>query len=522
MITNPILRGFNPDPAICRKGENYYIATSTFEWFPGVQIFHSRDMKNWRLVCRPLDRVSQLDLRGVDNSGGVWAPCLSYADDLFWLIYSAVHSFNGPYKDSPNYLVTAPEITGPWSEPVYLNSSGFDPSLFHDADGSKWLLNQRWCHRQGANSFDGIVMQAYNHGVRKLVGPIYQLWEGSHLGSTEGPHLLKRNDWYYLITAEGGTGFEHAISVARSRTITGPYELHPDNPLLSARSNPDLPLQKTGHGGFVECADGSWYTTHLCARPVERRGACILGRETGLQKIEWNAVDWPVLSQGGNEPSLLVVEPELPAHPEFSPSNEGDFTEGIPDCYQSLRIPITSDWAEAIPEANALRLYGRESLHSRFEQSLLGRRITSLESDFTARVQINPVDYQHAAGIVAFYDTNKWYYLRITRDLDGICRLGLERMVDGIHSEYAKDALDWPLANACLRFDLQGRSLRAHYSEDGSLFKPIGPELDATILSDEFGKGHGFTGAFFALACQDLSGRRANATFDQVVYNAGS
>jgi xylan 1,4-beta-xylosidase len=141
-IHNPILRGFNPDPSILRVGDDYYIATSTFEWFPGVQIHHSRDLVNWRLLTRPLDRLSQLDMLGNPDSGGIWAPCLSFADGLFYLIFTDVKAWKGnAYKISHNYLITAPAITGPWSEPIYLNSSGFDPSLFHDDNGRKWLLN---------------------------------------------------------------------------------------------------------------------------------------------------------------------------------------------------------------------------------------------------------------------------------------------------------------------------------------------------------------------------------------------
>src|SRR5207244_12626320 len=143
-IKNPILRGFNPDPSILRVGDDYYIATSTFEWFPGVQIHHSKDLVNWHLLTRPLTRTSQLDLRGNPNSAGVWAPDLSYYDGLFYLIYTDVKSLDWIYNDTHNYLVTAPNIMGPWSEPIYLNSSGFDPSLFHDEDGRKWLLNMQW------------------------------------------------------------------------------------------------------------------------------------------------------------------------------------------------------------------------------------------------------------------------------------------------------------------------------------------------------------------------------------------
>ena len=169
MIRNPILPGFNPDPSICRVGNDYYIATSTFEWYPGVQIHHSTDLVNWKLIGRPLNRASQLDMRGNPDSCGIWAPCLSYADSVFWLVYTDVKRYDGNFKDSHNYIVTAPGITGPWSEPVYVNSSGFDPTLFHDDDGRKWFLNMVWNYRTesvGGNpktpAFDGILLQEWD------------------------------------------------------------------------------------------------------------------------------------------------------------------------------------------------------------------------------------------------------------------------------------------------------------------------------------------------------------------------
>nr|MCU0908226.1 family 43 glycosylhydrolase [Paracoccaceae bacterium] len=165
MIRNPILPGFNPDPSFCRVGEDYYIATSTFEWYPGVSLYHSRDLVRWRLVSRPLRRAAQLDMRGNPDSCGIWAPCLSWSDGRFWLVYTDVKRLDGAFKDAHNYIVTCPTIDGEWSDPWYVNSSGFDPSLFHDDDGRKWFVNQQWNHRgrgTGGNpkhaSFDGILL----------------------------------------------------------------------------------------------------------------------------------------------------------------------------------------------------------------------------------------------------------------------------------------------------------------------------------------------------------------------------
>src|SRR5258705_3126622 len=208
-IQNPILKGFNPDPSIVRVGDDYYIATSTFEWFPGVQIHHSKDLKNWRLLTRPLNRASQLNMLGDPDSCGIWAPCLSHDGDQFYLIYTDVKRYGrtsvggaagASLRDFHNYMVTCTTIDGEWSEPVYLNSSGFDPSLFHDDDGRKWLVNMLCDHRPGQNRFAGILGQEYSGKERSLTGNRELIFEGTALGLTEAPHLYKRNGYYYLLT----------------------------------------------------------------------------------------------------------------------------------------------------------------------------------------------------------------------------------------------------------------------------------------------------------------------------------
>lgn len=161
-VRNPIIRGFNPDPSIIRVGKDFYIATSTFEWFPGVQIHHSKNLADWRLIKRPLNRKSQLDMLGVPDSCGVWAPCLSHYEDTFYLIYSNVKSFDGIWKDTPNYLVTTQDISDEWSDPIFIDSSGFDGSLFHDYDGRKWYSSMITDHRKG-KFFGGIILQEYDH-----------------------------------------------------------------------------------------------------------------------------------------------------------------------------------------------------------------------------------------------------------------------------------------------------------------------------------------------------------------------
>ena len=375
-IRNPILPGFNPDPSILRVGDDYYIATSTFEWYPGVQIHHSRDLIHWRLLTRPLRRASQLNMLGDPDSCGIWAPCLSYSDGLFWLLYTDVKRYGrtsqggatgAGWRDTHNYLVTSPSIDGDWSDPIYLNSSGFDPSLFHDDDGRKYLVNMLLDHRPGHNRFGGIVLQEYSPAERKLVGPIHNIFKGTPIGFTEGPHLYKRNGYYYLLTAEGGTGWGHAVTMARSRELTGPYELHPDVYILTARFRPDIELQRAGHADLVETQNGETYLVHLCGRPLPNRGRCTLGRETAIQPMAWSDDGWLRTVDGAGLPYTEVAAPALPQHPfPAAPEREDFDSPTLPLDFQWLRSPWPEELFSLTARPGYLRLYGRETIGQPF------------------------------------------------------------------------------------------------------------------------------------------------------------
>ena len=518
-IRNPILPGFNPDPAICRAGDDYYIAASTFEWFPGVQIHHSRDLVHWRLLTRPLTRASQLDMIGNPDSCGVWAPCLTYSDGLFWLVYTDVKTRSARFMSLHNCLVTAPDIEGPWSEPIHLNASGFDPSLFHDDDGRKWVVNMLNDFRAGKNRFAGILLQEYSHEERRLIGPIANIFPGTSLGSTEAPHLYKRDGWYYLMTAEGGTGYDHAVTMARSKDIAGPYEVDPANPILTSRGT-DARLQKAGHASLVEAPDGGCYIAHLCSRPVwvcDRRRS-ILGRETALQECRWTDDGWLRLESGGTTPQDEVAAPDLPPCPFDAPPEREDFgSTDLPMAFQSLRAPVDETWASLTERPGRLRLYGREGTTSRHRQSLLARRIESLDCEASTCVSFRPESFQQMAGLTAFYNVLTHYYLFVTHDeAAGRC-VKLVAMDQGAYSEPAGAGV--PLGNAdpvLLKLSLRERVLQFAWSLDGSAWQTIGPKLDATILSDEYCSG--FTGAMVGVACQDLTGRRLHADCDWFDY----
>lgn len=520
-ISNPILAGFNPDPSICRVGEDYYIATSTFEWFPGVQIHHSRDLANWTLLTRPLNRASQLDMRGAPDSGGVWAPCLTHDGEKFWLVYTDMKRHHGSFKDGHNYVVAATDIEGPWSDPVFLNSSGFDPSLFHDDDGRKWLLQMLWDHRARPEIFAGIAIQEYDGEAQKLIGQREVIFYGSDLKFTEGPHLYKRNGFYYLMTAEGGTGYEHACTLARSRDLFGPYVLHPETHILTTKDDPLHPVQRAGHGDLVDTPDGRSYLVYLMGRPSTEHRRTILGRETSIQEVEWRADDW-LWVKGGTLPILNSTESATPAaeHYDFSGPD-------LPLDFQWLRTPEPERIFSTTEKPGVLRLFGRESIGSWFEQALVARRQTDFDYRAETEVDFSPTDERHMAGLTAYYGRHALMYLAVTAHSDGkrelLIMTALADNPTGRLS-YPGEPVSIP-QHGKVRLALEVRNFRLQFFyalEHDNQFTPIGPDFDASILSDEASvasRGGCFTGAFVGMCAQDLNGLGLAADFSYFDYS---
>ena len=527
MIRNPILPGFNADPSICRVGEDYYIATSTFEWYPGVQIHHSRDLANWTLVSRPLNRAALLDMRGNPDSGGIWAPCLSYADGRFWLVYTDVKRLDGAFKDAHNYITTCESIDGEWTDPWYVNSSGFDPSLFHDDDGRKWFVNLRWNHRgsgTGGNpahdSFDGIVLQEWSP-EGGLTGPVRTIYHGTDRGLTEGPHLFKRDGWYYLTVAEGGTGYGHAVTMARSRSIDGPYETHPDSHVITTAHAPDHPIQRTGHGQYVEAPDRTGWHTFLMGRPFEHDGKrwCPTGRETGIAQVEWRD-GWLYLTGGGQLPP---VEIDVPAQQAPRAPVVHDRFDRLPDEFQWLRTPYPDRIMEV--KSGTLVLTGRESLGSPFEQALVARRQEDRRYRAETAVDLDPATYQHAAGLTTYYNAHKFHAALVSAGEEGRVL-----SIVSCNGDWPAQKLTWPLPGPVtladgpveLRVDVDGPWQQFHWRQGGE-WQALGDRLPAYLISDEGGKGEhaSFTGAFVGMVCFDTSGMAGTARFSRFGYWPG-
>jgi len=540
-IKNPILKGFHPDPSIIRVGEDYYIATSTFEWWPGVRLHHSKDLIHWELIGYPLNRISQLDLKGVGASQGVWAPCLTYDKGVFYLLYTVVNSFYCNMYDTNNYLVTATDIHGPWSEPVALNNFGFDPSLFHDEDGRKYMVSMVTDHRVPKKYKGRLILQEYDPVQQKMVGPVKDIYKADKI-FLEGPHILKRKDWYYLFSADTGTGELHGQTMQRSKSVWGPYEMYQADfmertsqdeaySILTSRHHKDILLQKSGHCDLVETQDGEWYAVHLCGRASDQRNPkdaerfpdarrYMLGRETAVQKMRWTKEDWLELEDGSNVPKELVPAP-ICADQYGSTEEErkacfrDDFEEEQLSLeYQSLRIPMTERYLSLTKRPGYLRMYGRSGLASKFSQTLIAVRLTEYDCRIRTRLEFEPTVFKQMAGLIVMYDTDNYLYLHISHDEDvGKCVTLLK--AENKRYEYLTDYLPIPREAAIeLRAVMQKGVLSFAYQVEGEEWVEIASGVDGTFLSDEACAEGWFTGAMTGICCQDLTGFGNYADFD--------
>lgn len=535
-IANPVLTGFHPDPSICRCGEDYYIATSTFEWFPGVRIFHSRDLAHWRLVSRPLDRISQLDMTGNPDSGGIWAPCLSYADGQFWLLYTDVKVIDAPWKNGRNFLVTAKDIAGPWSEPIPMGNGGFDPSLFHDDDGRKYYVYRKWGPRHHSNPNNHILLQEYFPDEHKLSEKRVRLFSGTHRKLTEGPHIYKRGNFYYLLVAEGGTVYQHTATVARSEKLFGPYELHPDETIVTTAHCPENTLQKAGHASLVHTHTDEWYLAYIVARPLvldsqdvtdDMRGYCPLGRETAIEKIYWKD-DWPY-AVGGQHAKNFVDAPDMEAR-EWSENeyfvDTFDSAELDPE-WQTLRIPFSRTIGELIPEQSILRLYGRDSLVSLFTQATVAQRWRHFNFEASTQLSFQPRNDQQTAGLVCYYNTLNWVYCFVDFDEELNCRTIKVIQVDKGDALYCLHEKPIVVSQAAshiwLKVSVNEAVFQFSFSLDGIEWHAIEHTFPAWKLSDDYIMGKGFfTGAFVGLHCADISADGCHADFHRFEYCPGA
>jgi len=514
LLHNPVVRGFAPDPSLVRVGGWYYMATSSFEWFPTLPIHRSRDLAHWEYAGHVRGAAPGDSLAGVPDSGGIWAPSLSWDGERFWVTYAVVRSVGTPYFDADTYVSTAADVGGRWTAPRRVASHGFDPALFHH-EQRLWLLNLQNDHRPGGRRFAGIVLTELDRETLNPVGGTHLLLQHERL--VEGPKLLRREGWYYLVLAEGGTGFEHGVRVARSRAITGPYELD-DRPLLTSRDDSSLPLQKAGHGELVQTPDGDWVLSHLTARPVQTPHGprCTLGRETAIQAVAWDD-GWPRMPHGGWHPA---VEVDVPTRPEPLPPRLADSEELLGWPWSTLRAAPDPSWADTASRPDWIRLRGRHGPESRWAHSLLAQRITEHRAEAEVTVEARPSTFTQAAGLMLRYSADAWLSLDVTwAEPEGEGQHGqqwrgggrtvlslVEREEFGTRRAAVVDVdTDGPLT---LGLTVDGAEARFWYVRDG-IRTPVGEPLDFGKLSDDYGSKLRFTGSMAGIHAVDL----VDATF---------
>ncbi len=530
MITNPILPGFNPDPCICRKNDDYYLAVSSFEWFPAIPIYHSRDLKNWELLTHAIRDEKELDLKKLPSAKGIWAPDLTYceSDDLFYMVYGVMNSMNARYFEIDNYLITAKDIEGPWSEPVYLHSAGFDAAMLHDDDGRKYVVSLDWETRENYEKPGEISISEYDPIEKRIKGYPKRIWRGgTDRGCIEAPRITKHDGYYYIMCAEGGTGYNHCVSMGRSQNVFGPYERDPQNPIITSAPgnpyerkdadhlkpvyfNPDSVLQKSGHGSYVELPTGEVYLFHLTARPfitedenIRTKYRCTLGRETAIEKMEWTKDGWLRMKDGSNLAKVEVEEPSLP---------ECVFPEAASkDCFDGERLknfyyaPRISPESFCTIENGKLKMRGQESLTSLNKVSLLCRKLTSLKTRVTTKMHFEPEVFQHSAGLVIYYDNMNYAFLRkYYSESLGSAAIMVQQLENGQRRQWLDEriAVD-SLEDVYFRLNIEGRRTFFEWSKDGEVYSKIGPDLDTSKYSDEYCKYGEFTGTMVGIACED-------------------
>jgi alpha-N-arabinofuranosidase len=524
---NPVLAGFYPDPSITRVGTAFYLVNSTFTYFPGIPVFRSFDLVHWRQIGNVIDRPSEVSFDGLGGSRGMYAPTIRFHDGLFYVVCTSVNA-------GGNFLSVAKDPAGPWSDPVWLPQllDGIDPSLFFDADGKVYLLNNGL--PVGPPKYDGhraIWIQEFDLAARKVVGPRKVLINGGvdfskHPVWIEGPHMYRHDGWYILMCAEGGTSTQHSEVVLRSRSPWGPFKPFAANPILTQRDLPAdraSPITNAGHADLVEAGDGSWWAVFLASRPYEIVHYNT-GRETFLLPATWRD-GWPSILAAGKEIPYVAAAPADPGMAEVSITGRpplpttGNFTwrdefdsPVLQPQWLYVRVP-KQPWADLTRRPGWLTISAlRTPLESLQNMSFLARRQQHLAFDASTELEI-PREMGIAVGLAAFQNENYWYFLAVRRraapSVPGeasarpqqaeaaqhapALELFLEKRGGKQTETIARVALDEG-ARVKLKIAANARAYSFYFDEDGSGWRPLRENDDGSILSTDVAGG--FVGAF--------------------------
>ncbi|MCF7802957.1 MAG: glycoside hydrolase family 43 protein [Candidatus Marinimicrobia bacterium] len=543
MFTNPILSGFYPDPSVCRVDSNYYLVNSTFSYYPGIPVFHSRDLVHWELLGYAMDRAGQLNLDSLGVSRGIFAPAINHYRGTFYITSTVVDG-------GGNFVITAQDPAGPWSKPVWLPEvNGIDPSLFFDTDGKAYLVYNS-IPPNNSPKYQGhrtIRIREFNTDNLGTRDEEYILVNGGTDISNEpiwieGPHLFHLTEtgkdptgndgYYYLIAAEGGTGYEHSEVVFRSKNVFGPYTPFEDNPILTQRDLPpdrEHPITSTGHADMVRTVDGDWWATFLGCRPYEpyEKDYYNTGRETFLTPVEW-IEGWPIINPDHEEvqyqyPYPVSAAEETPQSPYGGDiSYTDDFeTEKLDLNWMFLRT-VHEEWYALNSEDGTLRIQVRpETCAGKGNPSFLGRRQQNLYCSASTRLSFSPRYDGEKAGLLIFQNGDHFYYLCKSsengRQVVQLFRSVAEDTATGEMKLLNSRFLDDDTGDLWLKITAEGNTYSFHFATEAAQWILLRGELDASFLSTKVAGG--FVGAFFALYTTSLGQPSENsAVYDWFKY----
>ena len=496
---NPVIPGFYPDPSVCRVGEDYYLVTSSFEYFPGVPVFHSRDLVHWQQIGHCLTSPSQLPLEGCRASGGIYAPTIRHHNGKFYMITTNV-SHGG------NFIVTAANPAGPWSEPLWVEQGGIDPSLFFDGDGKAYLQSNAT-----VDGKIGIAQAEIDPDSGKLLSETRHIWGGTGGRYPEAPHLYKIDGIYYLMIAEGGTEYGHMETIARSPSVWGPFEACPRNPILSHRNHGFSEIQGTGHADLVQAHDGSWWMVFLAFR-MTKPMFHNLGRETFLAPVTWED-GWPVVN-AGREITLDMPVDTLPAHSFPALPVRDDFNgRELALCWNYLRNPHNEHYS-LTARPGWLKLGGTaDTLDMAASPTFIGRRQQHMGFRASALLQFEPVEEGDEAGITAFYDNTHHYDLAVALQ-DGKKQLVFNKVVGDI--SIVDNSIPYN-GGAVVLTVTADRDYYTFSFTSGGITMNVGSGSTMSMTSEACGVS--FTGVYIGLYCTGNGERcAAPAYFDWFEY----
>ncbi len=501
---NPVLRGFNPDPSVCRAGDDFYLVTSSFEYFPGLPIYHSKDLINWQQIGHCLTRDSQLPLHKAYASAGLFAPSIRYHDGLFYVVCTNMSA-------GGNFYCTATDPAGSWSEPIWMNVKGIDPDIFWDEDGKTYFVTQ---------GEEGMRVTEIDIKTGKVLVSERLVWGGMGGRFPEAPHIYKKDGFYYLLLGEGGTEYMHSATIARSRDIYGPYDPCPLNPILThaKRIRQGSTIQGVGHADLVQAGDGSWWMIFLGFRVTEPYSYFhILGRETFLAPVDWPKDGWPQVNGNGTV-DLNMEVPTLPLHPFEKAPVRSDFDKDkLGFEWQYLRNPIRENYS-LTEKKGYLRITSSPFTLNEIEAvSFVGRRQTEHLFTATTLLSFQPSGEDEEAGITLIQNNTHHYDLLLKKRGN---RMLVQLQVHVGSLSYTVAEHVTPGNQVLFRISGTPQQYTFYFADPKTQHYVELGKLDTRYLSTEVAEG--FTGVMIGLyASSNGKPSKAKAYYDWFDYQIG-